>query len=82
MLCPKKILNDGITYDIYLMRSFSQGCRLIQFLLDIITHPLLVILWKLAANVDIFGLYMPSRGQQVVEALVDNSFIFLQALVD
>ena len=58
-------LNDGITLDISLW-SISQGCTIIQFLLAIITHPLLVILWKLATNVDILGLYLPSRGQQVV----------------
>ena len=40
-----------------------------------VTHPLLIMLSMLTTNGDIVGLHLPSRA-----ILVDNSFMFLQAL--
>ena len=73
------MLNGGVTSDISLTRSVLQGYPLSPLLFAIVTHLLLVMLSRLATNDDILGLHLPSGGQLVVQALVDDSFMFLQA---
>ena len=45
----------------------------------IVTHPSLVMLSNLVTSGDIVGLHIPSSGKLVTQALVDYSFMFLQA---
>ena len=72
------MLNGGVTSDIALTRSVRQGCPISPLLFAIVTHPLLVMLPRLATNGDIVGLHLPSGGQLVAQALADDSFMFLQ----
>ena len=71
-------LNGGVTSYIALTRFVRQGCPLSPLLFAIVTHPLLVMLSKLATNGGIVGLHLPSGGQLVAQALADDSFMFLQ----
>ena len=73
------MLNGGVTSDIALTRSVRQGCPLSPLLFAIVTHPLLVLLSRLATNCDIVGLHLSCGGQLVAQALADDSFMFLQA---
>ena len=57
------ILNGGVISDITLTRSVRQGCPLSPLLFASVTHPLLVMLSRLATNGDIVGLHLPSGGQ-------------------
>ena len=47
---------------------------------DIVAHPLLVMLSRLADNGEIVGLHLPFGNQLIAQALADYSFIFLQTL--
>ena len=58
--------NGGVTSDIALTRSVHQGCPISPLLFAIVTHPLLVMLSRLATNGDIVGLHLPSGGRLVV----------------
>ena len=73
------MLNGGVTSDIALTRSILQGCPLSTLLFAIATHPLLVMLPRLATNGDIVGLRLPCGRQLVAQALADDSFMYLQA---
>ena len=73
------MLNGGVTSDIAITRSIHQGCPLSPLLFAIVTHPLLVMLSRIATNGDIMGLHLPCGGQLVAQALADDSFMFLQA---
>ena len=73
------MLNGGVTSDISLTRSVRQGFPLSPLLFAIVTHPLLVMLSRLATNGDIVGLHLPYGGQLVAQALPDDCFMFLQA---
>ena len=73
------MLNGGVTAKIPLTRSVRQGCPLSPLLFAIVTHPVLVMLSKLADDGNIVGLHLPSGGQLVAQALADDSFMFLQA---
>ena len=72
------MLSGGVTSKVFLTRSMWQGCALSPLLFPIVTHPLLVILSKLATTGNIVGLHLPSSGQLVTQALVIDSFMFLQ----
>ena len=72
------MLNGGVTSDISLTRSVLQGCPLSPLLFAIVTHPLLMMLSRLATNGDIVGLPLPSGRKLVAQALADDSFMFLQ----
>ena len=71
------MLNEGVTSDNALRRSIRQGCPLSPLLFAIVTHPLSVVLSRIATNGDIVGLHLPSGGQLVAQA--NDSFMFLQA---
>ena len=73
------MLNGGVTSDIALTRSVRQRCPLRPLLFAIVTHPVLVMLSRLAINGDIVCLHLPSRGRLVAQVLADDSFMFLQA---
>ena len=57
--------NGGIALGIALVRYVCQGYPLSPLLFAIVTHPLLVMLSRLAANCDIVGLHFPFGGQLV-----------------
>ena len=76
MLLHFVMLNDEVISKIPLTRSC---CPLSLLLFAIVTHLLLVMLSSLATNEKIVGLHLPSSDQLVAQALVDDSFMFLQA---
>ena len=43
-------------------------------------HPILVMLHNLARDIELVGLSLPSEKSCIVQALVDNHFMFLGAL--
>ena len=69
------MLSGRVTPKVFLTRSLQQGCPLSPLLFAIVTHPLLVILSNLTARVILWVCIFLLAAQ----ALVDDSFMFLQA---
>ena len=69
--------NGGVTYYITFTRSIHRRCPLSALLFAITTHPLLVMLSRLATNGDIVCLHLPFEGQMVTHASTEDSSMFL-----